>query len=265
MEFKQEGGIVYYSLPKGTILYRGDSNPDIGDKLELENRLTFFGFDQGNVEENYGVAYKFSTNKVLNLIALDKNHETDFLDIVEKRCKNNEEYEEYETIKRILDRNYGYRNGIRDSVSDKDKIISEFICNNFPEYHGYACENMKTDFGGTFHSESMICRPKEHLVGGERVTPHDKIKRMREEYEERMKKLKTRKKNSRFDEDESSYPRPGIRLFDMDRPSSPGAGLFGMETPPPSPGRRLFGGKRKTKKRNSKKQKSKKRKQSLRK
>ena len=64
-------GIIYYSLPIGTVLYRGDSDPKLGNKMTLENRITFFGFDQGNVEENYGVAYKFTTNNELKLVALD--------------------------------------------------------------------------------------------------------------------------------------------------------------------------------------------------
>jgi hypothetical protein len=263
MKIKQKGGIEYYSLPEGTILYRGDSTPQEDDNLKLDNRITFFGFDQGNVEDNYGVAYEFRTNKDLKLIALDKNRETNFLDIVKDKCKDNDEYNK---IKQILDRNYGYRNGIRDSVSDKDKTISEFICKKFPEYHGYACEQMETEFGGTFHSESMICEPQTHLDGGKRVTLDDKIESMRQEYyARRAKPDKNKKTKSRLDEgspselnltsynDYSSPPRNKSRLFEGDTPPRNSRRLF------------EFGGKRKTKKRNSKKQKSKKRKQSLRK
>ena len=284
MKIKQKGGIEYYSLPIGTKLYRGDSDPNIGDNLILDNRLTFFGFDQSNVEENYGVAYEFRTKNVLKLIALDKNRELDknskpkFLNIVKDKCGG--DTDEYKTINRILDINYGFSNGIRDSVSANDKTISEFICKNFPEYHGYACEQMETDGKGIFHSESMICVPNEHLDGGRRVTKDAAtIHKLRQEYKERKAQPDKKKKTkSRFYKDESSPPTgrglfdetpphsPSAGLFGTETPPhSPSAGLFGTETPPHSPGGGLFAGKRKTKKRNAKKRKPKSRKQSLRK
>lgn len=265
-------GIIYYSLPKGTVLYRGDSDPKIGNKMTLENQITFFGFDQGNVEENYGVAYKFRTTNELKLIALDKigldnDIKTKFLAIIDKKCKNQEEYEK---IKRILDENYGYKNGIRTSVSKNDKTISQFICDNFTKYDGYACEEMQTDFGGKFHSEAMICKPKDNLVGGEIVTEESKIKGMREKHTERRQQPKKKTKSRFFDKDESSDDEHSkSRIFDNyesseDESSSSDINLikrrmsedddYDYDTPP----KRLFGGrKHKTKsRRKTKKQKT---------
>jgi hypothetical protein len=151
-------GFGVYKIPRGATLFRGDSAPHIYDEgfMGLQDRPTFFGLDKENVEENYGIAYKFVTLVDLNLVALDKNQGTSFYDSLP---------DEY---KQILDENYGYKTGIRDSVSEKDKHILEYICEN--GYDGYACGAMSTTMGGTFHAEVALCEPASKLYGGECVT-----------------------------------------------------------------------------------------------
>ena len=273
MQVNQENGIIYYSLPKGTVLYRGDSGSN-SEIMSLENIITFFGFDKENVEENYGVTYEFKTNKKLKLIALDKigldnDSKTNFLAIIKKKCGKNEE--EYEKIKRILYENYGYKNGIRTSVSKNDKTISQFICEEFKDYQGYACEEMKTDFGGIFHSEAMICKPNDNLVGGKIVTEESKIIGMREKHTERSQRPPVEKKTKSriFDKDESSEDERSNSIFFDNYESSEDESLSrdlnlekrrmseddDYDTPP----KRLFGGKNGGKngvKRKTKKQKT---------
>ena len=151
-------GFGVYKIPRGATLFRGDSAPHIYDEgfMLLQDRPTFFGLDKENVEDNYGIAYKFVTLVELNLVALDKNQGTPFYDSLPDKYKQ------------ILDENYGYKTGIRDSVSEKDKQILEYICEN--GYDGYACGAMSTTMGGTFHAEVALCEPASKLYGGECVT-----------------------------------------------------------------------------------------------
>jgi hypothetical protein len=214
-------GIKYYMLPVDSILYRGDSTRG---PMDLDDRPTFFGFDQVNVEENYGVAYRFTTKVELKLIALDKNQNTPFYNDLEP------------SLKRIMDVNYGYRTGIRDSVSDKDKQISAYICDTFPEYDGYACNTMPTEFGGSFHSEAMICLPISKLMGGELVTDPDKKRRLEDEAASR--------RASSFNVKQKKQ-----------RPSFRGSNLFGDDDEEETMSRSLFGGKKTKKSRKSRKSK----------
>ena len=159
MELIVDGqGFEVYKIPRGASLFRGDSDPHIYDEgfMRLQDRPTFFGLDKENVEDNYGIAYKFVTLVELNLVALDKNQGTSFYDSLP------------DNYKQILDENYGYKTGIRDSVSEKDKQILEYICEN--GYDGYACGAMSTTMGGTFHAEVALCEPASKLYGGECVT-----------------------------------------------------------------------------------------------
>jgi len=216
-------GFKYYFLPVGSILYRGDSN-QMGGPVVLDNRVTFFGFDQENVETNYGVAYKFITRVDMKLIALDQNKDTPFYTSLDL------------DYKKILDENYGYRTGKRDSVSSQDKKISQFICDNYKGYDGYACRQMQTDMGGTFHSEAMICLPKDKLGEAGKVTTASKEEELRNEF--KLRRAAPAPKKTRR---ESLFDR-GTSLFGDDESDKENYGsLFN--------GSLFGGGKRKTKRR----------------
>ena len=142
-----------------------------------------------------------------------------------------------------MDVNYGYRTGTRDSVSDKDKQISAYICDTFPDYDGYACNTMPTEFGGSFHSEAMICLPRSKLMGGELVTEPDKKRRLEDEAASRRASSFTVKQKK-------------------SRPSFRGSNLFGDDEEYTMSGS-LFGGKKRRKSRKRRKsKKSKKRRKS---
>lgn len=218
MELVVDGqGIVFYRIPRGTTLFRGDSDEHLYKEqfMRLQNRPTFFGLEKENVEENYGIAYEFVTLVELNLIALDKNQETAFYNLLPAEYK------------RILDINYGYQTGTRDSVSQQDKRILAYICEN--GYDGYACGPMKTTMGGTFHSEVALCSPADKLGGGEcvtdRKTAEDKI------YELNMRRFAPIKQKREPLRRMESPPR---KLFSgLDSPKPLARGLFDSPMSPP--------------------------------
>jgi len=212
-------GFGVYKIPRGSTLFRGDSDPHIYDEgfMRLQDRPTFFGLDKENVEDNYGIAYKFVTLVDLNLVALDKNQGTSFYNSLP---------DEY---KQILDVNYGYKTGIRDSVSEKDKHILEYICEK--GYDGYACGAMSTTMGGTFHAEVALCEPASKLDGGECVT--DPVTADQKIYELKMRRgapVKAKRQPLRRME---SPPRS---LFGSPGVGSPGFGSPGVGSPPAARG-----------------------------
>jgi hypothetical protein len=214
MELIVDGqGIVFYRIPRGTTLFRGDSDEYLYKEqiMRLQNQPTFFGLEQENVEENYGIAYEFVTLVELNLIALDKNQGTAFYNFLPAEYK------------RILDVNYGYQSGIRYSVSEQDKRILAYICDN--GYDGYACDAMLTTMGGTFHSEVALCKPADKLSGGECVT--DPATAKHKIYELKMRRfapIKTKRESLKM-------TRSPLRSLNTDLVSSPLSSGNIMENP----------------------------------
>ena len=114
--FEKRGinGINMYIIPKGTTLYRGDSNftdathPDL-----LKGDFKFFTPD-AEYADKYGIVFEFRTNKELQLVALDDISKDFFTSAPGE-------------IQDILEDNYGYRTHKRDSVEEKDYKISKSI------------------------------------------------------------------------------------------------------------------------------------------
>lgn len=223
-----EGGIRYYELPEGFDLYRGDSDPKYKGIMvfEKEDTQRFFGFNQETTEEEYGITFEFETKRQLNLLALDKNNTDKFLELVESRTDKDFDYDE---LLDILNKNYGYKTGTRDSVSKQDNILSRFIRMKLPEFDGYACDKMKKQGGGTFHAEAMICYPKDKLTIGKRVTKgdldnhYDKWRLINQSKYMGEKNAKEKKARSLFfsqsdseSPDEYTYMSPVKRPFDYD-------------------------------------------------
>jgi hypothetical protein len=179
-------GIVFYRIPKGTALFRGDSDEYLYNNgiMVLQNIPTFFGLDKENVENNYGITYEFVTEVELKLVALDQK--TEFYESL------TDEY------KQILDKNYGYNteNHIRDSVSKEDKKILDYICGQ--GYDGYACGQMKTEIGGKFHAEVALCNPADKLSGGKCVTDKKTAEIKFDELKNRNNEPKHEQKKRRY-------------------------------------------------------------------
>lgn len=149
---KPVDGIIYYIIPAGTRLFRGDVPPNSNSPLEHINGPVFFG-QTADVALIYGMPFEFVTNSEIRLLALDKSmkkiYENAFTD---ETPMDGERV--MDVIPKILKRNYGYNGGVRNSDDTADKKLTNYICKNFP---GYATDFMETDFGGEFHREIVIC------------------------------------------------------------------------------------------------------------
>jgi hypothetical protein len=149
---KPVDGIIYYIIPAGTRLFRGDVPPNSNSPLEHINGPVFFG-QTADVALIYGMPFEFVTNSEIRLLALDKSikkiYENAFTD---ETPMDGERV--MDVIPKILNRNYGYNGGVRNSDDTADKKLTNYICKNFP---GYATDFMETDFGGDFHREIVIC------------------------------------------------------------------------------------------------------------
>jgi len=260
-------GIFYYELPEGFVLYRGDSDPRYGLIMEFDDIDTekFFGFDQETTEGQYGVTFKFETLQPLKLLALDKNNTDEFLGLIREKTDNSE-------ILDILNNNYGYKTGTRDSVSVKDKKLCSFICSKLNDFDGYACDMMPKPKieGGDFHAEAMICNPIDKLTIGIRITPPEKLKmhydewkirKLGKEMEEQRVADKKRRSSRFFNEDDTSISPVKKSIFDYNDDT------YNSPVKKPSfdyddnrynaPVKRLFGGNRKTKRKKTKQRKTK--------
>ena len=200
-----ETGIKYYLIPEHAVLFRGDSNPRIGNTIEFDDsNPVFFGFNQENVFENYGVAFTFTTKEDLKLIAIDQNQDTPFYTNMPQ---------EYKTI---LNENYGYpeKNGIRDSDSGPDKQLSLYIRDNYQKFDGYASKIMNAPGNLKFHSEALICLPKTKLSVGQRMEIGDSpLKRKYDEWRDRANRPEE-KKRQRSSEPETMPETKRRMMFD---------------------------------------------------
>jgi hypothetical protein len=134
-------GIIYYIIPVGTPLFRGDIPPNYERPLDHLSGPVFFG-QTADVALTYGIPFEFATKSEMRLLALDKSMEK-----IYENASN-------DVIPSILEKNYGYINGIRNSDDAEDKKLTKYICERYP---GYATDFMNTDLGGKFHREIVIC------------------------------------------------------------------------------------------------------------
>lgn len=137
---EEENGNKYYIIPAGTKIYRGGFPADMHPNA-------FFGFDPDHVKQ-YGSVTEYTIRKNLNVLAImEMDNSSNF-------------YTENEKIQDALNQSYSYSNPekrIRDSIPAYDYAVVNHICNN-TTYDGYAMhDGYKTDAGGTFHAELVIC------------------------------------------------------------------------------------------------------------
>ena len=262
-EKREIDGIHMYIIPAGTTLYRGDSNfTDINDSELLKEDYKFFTPDR-NYADKYGIVFEFETTTDLNLVAMDDISDQFFKDAPESPVN----------IKKIMRENYGYgeKPQTRDSVQDKDKAMSKYICGK--KYQGYAANTMKSKgFDDDLNAEVIICNPEKHLKPIRRVTEESKIQSKL--YDLQLRKAEHDRVGPRKTERDRDGP-PSMGAFDFGdddedegQPLSTGALDFGHddegegeETPSVKRALDLRGGKtKKSKKKQSKKKQSKKKK-----
>jgi len=145
------------------VLFRADIT---NGKFERNPKFTYFIFGENaeqKVIDEYGknstrTLHKYETINPLNLLDMTKVSSINYL--------KGQAYDKREIIKAIeesfpIDHK---RNNLvmRNSETDRDAIVSSFIC-SLGEFDGYETEEMSKTGGGKFHREIMICNPRGKL------------------------------------------------------------------------------------------------------
>lgn len=133
----------------GQDLYRGDTGLYLtqseGDNGLGLKRFQYFGYHPEAVEQ-YGIIGVWQVERDLNLLDLSNPETLEYLETIAPA-----------TI--VDDINLSFRRSgrtiIRDSEAQRDKRISEWICES--NYDGYATSVLESEMGGIFHAELMIC------------------------------------------------------------------------------------------------------------
>jgi len=209
----EENGIYYYIVPEGLPLFKATKNEDdiINNNGLDPSKFYFFGVKNmdpkyiKSYEKEYGVIFEFTTTREYKLLALDDKATQTKLYKMKNITKD---------IKQILEENYGYENNERDSDSDKDRKLSEFLCSN--NFDGYAIHNMKTQLGGTFHDELMICNMDGINNIGKLITPPERVEQILEDTKLKSyapKKKERQQKLNDDDDDEDNVNNIAKNLF----------------------------------------------------
>lgn len=166
---KDEKGNIYYIVPQDVTLYRGDT--DIyTDNGFFSETPTFFGLKRNDVQ-HYGLVFTFKPKKQLKLLALDQPNQL-FYDKSPSDIQN------------ILDNQYGFKTGLRDTDRELDYKIVDHICSL--DMDGYMIKEMDVAKGAIvpptgeedqeddeddedeiprkFHSEIALCHPQENVT-----------------------------------------------------------------------------------------------------
>jgi hypothetical protein len=154
-----EDGLFYYILPQGYKLFRGDNSLYFDQVLPL--KLTFFSIAPGEVEQ-YGMVFEFELQRPYNLLALDHPVTKEIL----------HESAPIE-MRNIMENNYGFHTMRRNSVGEKDRRLSGYLCEN--GFEGYATNEMLNveDAINDFHVEVVVCDPS-HVRMVKQITPENK-------------------------------------------------------------------------------------------
>lgn len=139
---EEENGNKYYIIPVGTKIYRGGFPADMHPNA-------FFGFNPDHVKQ-YGSVTEYTIKENLKVLAImEMNNTSDFYKSATPAPD----------IQNALNESYSYSNDekIRDSIPAYDYAVVNHICDN-TTYHGYAMhDSYKTESGGIFHAELVIC------------------------------------------------------------------------------------------------------------
>jgi hypothetical protein len=204
----KENDIYYYIVPSGFPLFKATKNEDdIVNNNGLDpTKFYFFGVKNmdpkyiKSYEKEYGIIFEFTTTREYKLLALDDKATQTKLYKMENIT---------EDIKQILEENYGYENNERDSDNDKDRKLSEFLCSN--NFDGYAIHNMKTQLGGTFHDELMICKMDGINTIGKLIT--ERVEQILEDTKLKSYAPKKKERPARFFNDVDNDNKVNRKLF----------------------------------------------------
>ena len=249
-----------FLLEAGVSLFKGD-NKKYFDQYKREEIVTYdkhpayFALEE-EVSAQYGVIFEFIVVEPLFIVDLGD------VDVVSTLYINASP-----KIQTILRKNYGYDPEhetitMRDSVHEKDNILSEYLCSIGVK--GYVLnKQLETDLGGKFHREVMLCDPStlefSKLVGFSKDKKHierrkpndmdekriiDKMieKKMKKEFEASRRK---KRHSSEEDNEENSIPEQKMsinnNLFGNTPENSPLKFDSPHKTPSPSKKTKMMG------------------------
>ena len=251
-----ENGIKFYVFPEGYPLFKAKKGTE---PTEFRRGIpSFFGIKNmlpeyiDSYEEEYGVIFEYITTRPYKLVALDDESTQEQL-----------RSEAPPEIQKIIDENYGLKTKYRDSVSEKDRMLANYLCER--GYEGYATQPMKSDSGGTFHIELLICDAVDGIQFVTRVTDSkkisyimekEKLKQLGKELENKQKQERIARRKEVIDEDtightmlfegeEDTFESPIKKIksnpnIDFNTPPR-GRNLFGDDDDDVPRGRNLFG------------------------
>jgi hypothetical protein len=199
----------YYELPKDYSIYRGDNSLTLGSRFNNKRPL-FFGTSEEAVKQ-YGMAFEIITDRIYKLLALDNQDTIDNIyDSIDEDIDIDEDTK-YD-LQQILTRNYGRTSGIRDSKNESDVRLSKYLCKK--GFDGYAIKQLKTDAGGLFHEEGMICEPASLQIHKQLTPEKERAGKLEEQnIRKHSESLKQSRKKRPIYEDEDEDKLPNISLF----------------------------------------------------
>ena len=225
LKFDNDGN-DYYILEKGTDIYRADDN-----NIDISNYKPRFFVLHKEYTTVYGkIIYEFKVKEDLKLLAIDKNI-TSFY--------NNAP----ENIKAILRENYGYNSDSKNRLSEstQDNALLDYICRS-TEYNGYAANKMNTQLSH-FDPEITICDPNINLTQAKDISGLSDEKKQDIHREANLIRIEKERKEER------KKRRPPTKSISNNPFSS---NLFGDSDDEDDnvkmPAKKLFGGKRKSRK-----------------
>ena len=162
-----DDGLTYYQIQKGQILYRGDTGIYLS-RGEMPNVPAFFGILKKRVAP-YGMVFTFETKKPLKLLALDLHEENKLL--------LDPTFTTDSKIRKILLEQYGFQNGLRDTVREKDHKLLKYLCSlgmdgyyiNEMDVPGdvpidpFEDDGKKDTDPSKFHSEIGLCNVNQNV------------------------------------------------------------------------------------------------------
>lgn len=147
-----------YQFPAGTRLFKSYTNTldTWSEQFVIPMKgPAYFGFDEPNVSENYGFAFAYKTTQPYELLAIDSNNTLGYLwGLAEGNTQ----------VQSALTRCFGYKPDklqIRASDEVLDFTLVNFLCKK--GLQGYAGDYIRTDGGGQFHPECVMCGDQIHV------------------------------------------------------------------------------------------------------
>ena len=204
-----------YTLPRGTLLYRGDTERYLSPSLPMREVEYFTELDH---TYQYGIPQSFQLRKKVELIPLDNPTVLrELYEMAPDKVKRDLNYAFF--VKKRTDDEVKI---IRTSDPIIDHSIANYICSL--GFDGYGTKTLTTDHGGEFHPEIMLCSPDEYveyqgtvlsslsdLNIDEYIQKHRMIK-VEQQRKQRRRQRKSHSTTKYIDESTSQSSSPPIRM-----------------------------------------------------